>query len=78
MKLYENENFELIILGDDSRITGARRTFSIPANDSFSVSYPIRLTSIGNVDIMVEAASEISFDRLKRTVLVKVNYFLLK
>ena len=58
-------------------LAGSERQFYIGAGDSFSVSYPVRITSLGDVDIKVEAQTETSYDAIIRTVHVKVNILIL-
>ena len=56
-------------------LAGSERQFYIGAGDSFSVSYPVLITSLGDVDIKIEAQTETAYDAMIRTVHVKVNQF---
>ena len=70
-----NEGFELIVPGDDMDIAGPSRMFNIPADGSYSVAYPLRMTSIGDVPVKVTARTESGYDSLVRKVHVKVVEF---
>ena len=62
-------------MNDDS-IDGHRRSITVPAQGSYSVSFPVRMTAIGDVEMQVLASSSLAADSLIRTVSVKVRIFL--
>ena len=74
MKLVESEDFNLEMPVDDLDLAGPVRKVTIPADSSISISFPVRMTTIGDVDIKVVALSNIAYDSLIRTIHVKVSF----
>ena len=74
MKLVESDDFNLEMPVDDLDLAGPVRKVTIPADSSISISFPVRMTTIGDVDIKVVALSNIAYDSLIRTIHVKVSF----
>ena len=74
MKLVESDDFKLEMPVDDLDVAGPVRRITIPADSSISVSFPVRMTTIGDVDIKVVALSNRAYDSLIRTVHVNVRF----
>ena len=73
MELETNDKFELIIPGDDFDIAGPVIDFVVPAEGAFSISFPVTMSTVGDVPFTVKALSPLAADVLTRNVFVKVS-----
>ncbi len=73
MELSLSDGTELITPGDHAEAAGSRRSFVVGGDDSRSVSFPLRMTAIGETEVRVTATSETAYDSLVRRVNVRVG-----
>ena len=74
LKLHENTDgsFELLIPGGDDKVAGNVRKMSVKSQSSVSISFPLRMTSLGDVAVQVSATSSFASDSLIRKINVQV------
>jgi len=73
LKLHENTDgsFELLIPGGDDKVAGNVRKMSVKSQSSVSISFPLRMTSLGDVAVQVSATSSFASDSLIRKINVQ-------
>ena len=49
MKFDPSEKFDLIVPGDNGMVAGPNRVFVVKANSAFSVKFPVRMHTVGDV-----------------------------
>ena len=75
LKLHDNTDggFELLIPGGDDKVAGNVRKLTVKSQSSVSVSFPLRMTSLGDVSVQVSATSSFASDSLIRKIDVQVD-----
>ena len=73
LQLEINGQWEYITLGDDAKASGPSRSFTIVSNTAQSVSFPVHMTTLGEVSFKIVAKWQLGGDSLVRKVWVKVR-----
>jgi len=71
LKFDQNDKFDLIVPGDNGMIAGPNRVFVVKANSAYSVKFPVRMHTVGDVKFTVKAASPLAGDAITRSVYVR-------
>lgn len=58
---------------DDEAVAGRIRQIKVPAEGQYSISFPLKMNQIGEIEIQVSATSPVAADSLIRKIFVKVS-----
>ena len=64
-----------MIPGGDDKVAGNVRKLTVKSQSSVSVSFPLRMTSLGDVSVQVSATSSFASDSLIRKIDVQVDLY---